>query len=64
MSDAEGGRVRASVQRPSPPPARVAGNGGVRSTGGKPKERPSHPAQPGEGKAGRVNESEPSMRLR
>jgi len=64
MSDAEGGRVRASVQRPSPPPARVAGNGGVRSTGGKPKERPSHPAQPGEGKAGWVNESEPSMRLR
>jgi hypothetical protein len=53
-----------SVPRPVPTLACVAGNGDVRSPGPKPKETPSHRAEPGEGKAGRMSVSEPLMRLR
>jgi hypothetical protein len=53
-----------SVPRPVPTLACVAGNGDVRSPGQKPKETPSHRAEPGEGKAGRMSVSEPLMRLR
>jgi hypothetical protein len=53
-----------SVPRPVPTLACAAGNGDVRSPGPKPKETPSHRAEPGEGKAGRMSVSEPLMRLR
>ena len=53
-----------SVFRSVPTSQGVAGNGGVWSAREKPKETPSHPEKPGKGKAGRMNTSEPSMRLR
>src|SRR5436190_20419818 len=39
----------------------IAGNGGGRSSGFKPKGSPLHPGATGEGKTGRVNVSEPLM---
>ncbi len=50
------------VSNSVPTPACVAGNGGVRSQGAKSKVSLNHPDKPGEGKAGRMNASEPSMR--
>lgn len=52
------------VSNSVPTPARVTGNGEVRSQGQTPKVRPNHLDKPGKGKAGRVNESEPLMRRR
>jgi hypothetical protein len=59
----EGPRPR-PVPRSVSAPACVAGNGGVRSPESKPKGRPSHRAEPGEEKAGRVSASELSKRPR
>lgn len=53
-----------SVSRSVPTSAGVVGNDGVRSQGPKPKGAPSPTEQPGEGKTGRTNESEPPLRSR
>ena len=42
----------------------VAGDGGVRSSGGAPKRCWFHPGGVGEGKTGRVNVSEPLLMAR
>ncbi len=49
------------VFRPVPTSAGVMGNGGVRSQRAKSKGKPNHPADPGEGKIGRVTVVEASL---
>src|SRR5260370_15208698 len=57
------GHAPASVQA-SPCPLQAPGNEACESRGVKPKGCLNHPGAPGEGKIGRVNESELLMRLR
>ena len=45
-------------------PMQALGNEACDSRRVKPKDSPSHPGQPGQGKTGRANDREPSTRLR
>jgi hypothetical protein len=56
-------RIPASVQA-GPQPPQAPGNEACDSRGVKPKGRPSHRAEPGQGKMGRVNANEPLTRPR
>src|SRR4051794_41845568 len=55
--------ARVSVRWPVPTRACVAGDGGVRSLGAEAEATPDPSGGVGEGKAGRVNVSEPPIRL-